>query len=179
MNPVQFEAHGPFEVSYERDGKRTTFRPSAALSESKEFTTCRGVYIFAVKRGRALLPFYVGETSRPFKDEVFEPHKVAHYHTALGNTKRWKASLFLIVQPKSKKPNVTFIRDIENFLIRVAWQRNSDLCNIKGLPEPKWEIPGVTSPGTKKASQSARFLRKALGMTGPQVHAGLRAPRKG
>lgn len=146
MKPVQFEAHGPFEVSYERDGKRTTFKPSAALAASKEFTTCRGVYIFAVKRGTALLPFYVGETSRPFKDEVFEPHKVAHYHTALGNTKRWKASLFLIVQPESKKPDVKFIRDIENFLIRVAWQRNPDLCNIKGLPEPKRGNPRSHEP---------------------------------
>jgi hypothetical protein len=177
MKPIEFEPHGPFPIKYNGRGERIRFDRNLFWdSKASKFGDRRGCYVFGVKRGKTILPFYVGETKVRFQGEIFEPHKQAHYRRALSGGKAYKAFIFLIVQPLKKKPNRKFITDVEHFFIRVAWRRNPSLRNHKGIPAPEWTIPGVTAPAKGKPTQAVRALRQLTGLEGNELHAGQRRP---
>ena len=130
-----------------------------------------GCYIFAIRAGRGVLPWYVGKTERAsFRKEVFTPHKLVLYAEALHGRKGTGLIYFLPnVTPggKFRKPSlnkVPAIGALEELLIATCLQRNTDLLNkrtTKHLREI--EVPGYMNekPGPRNAN--ARKLAEVLG----------------
>lgn len=186
MTAVDFVPYGPFAVSYERGAKTTTFDKALLWSDpaAAELMNGRGCYILVAKRGKSMLPFYVGLTRATFGREIFTPSNIRKYHAALAGGKKYAVSLFLIEHPESKKSSKPkFIGELEDFFISTAFVRNPALRNRKGRPQPKWRVPHVTAPAKGKPTQAARALRKAMGFSDTSHHplAGraFKAPRKG
>jgi hypothetical protein len=161
-------------VAYTRTSKRVIFDTDDLWNRTglSELAAGRGCYVFAVKRGKAMLPFYVGLTeTASFKREVFNPSNIQKYRRAVGTGKKYKAYLFLLVHPPTKKTgSPRHIGDLERFLITAAWARNPSVANSKGISKPKWIVPGVTSAVKGKATKSAQALRDAMGFKDQSHH---------
>lgn len=95
-----------------------------------------GCYIFSIRAGRGILPWYVGLAQKQtFKKECFTPHKLNHYNDAIAAR---KGTPLLTLVPKLTKterfakPSKRGHKDIEfleNMLIGTCLQRNADLLN--------------------------------------------------
>lgn len=85
MQPVAFKPHGPFALPYTRTHKGTTFDTDHLWSKGQAgpLAKGRGCYILAVKRGKTVLPIYVGLTRASFDREIFNPSNCRKYHDAL------------------------------------------------------------------------------------------------
>ena len=124
-----------------------------------------GCYVFAVRAGKGIRPWYVGKTSGRMKTECFTNHKLDHYNKALGNYKRGTPVLFFVV-PDGRKRKVakTTLREMEIWLIKAAADQNFDLCNKQHNRWPKWSIRGVINTGSGKPPQAASTFRKTMGL---------------
>ncbi|NSX02767.1 hypothetical protein [Cupriavidus gilardii] len=97
-----------------------------------------GCYIFSVRAGKGVLPWYVGlAVKQSFRKECFAPHKLMHFNNVVAG-RRGTPVLTLIPKytPNGKlvKPTGSTHRDIvflENLLISHCLTRNRDLCNKK------------------------------------------------
>ena len=58
----------------------------------------RGCYIFGVKAGRGITPWYVGQSKTGFKNECFATTKINHYHDVINVTSRGTPVLILLAR---------------------------------------------------------------------------------
>ena len=109
---------------------------------------------------------YVGNKTKSFLDEVFTPKNVKAYNKALiypGNP-----VVFLIVHPKLGRgrgsPAVRQIGEIEDFFVKLCYEKNKSLLNAQLLPKAtKWKIKGVM--GTRGAADDrAKRFKKMVGL---------------
>jgi len=167
--PLEFTVHGPYKVPVER-------RSAGRLLRIKEFwdknpkaakysSDC-GCYIFAIRTGGGTLPHYVGQATKSFAKETFNPSNLRKYYDALADYKSGRPVIFLVVHPKRKgKPHARRIAQVENFLIQAGWARNPSLQNVKGIHRPKWAIKGVIRSSFGKPTLAARVFRTVFGVT--------------
>lgn len=159
-----FEVHGPFEVP--------TYLGAAARlirsDEGRKFFTnypalakAAGCYVFGVRAGRGIVPFYVGKATRNFEQECFAPDKINRYNEALVDYNRGSPVLFLVAHPaRSGRRNGQAIGELEDFLIQNAVARNPDLLNVKGTRIQRWGIAGVVrSGGGRRSAEAQAFAR--------------------
>jgi len=112
-----------------------------------------------------MLPHYVGQATKSFAKETFNPSNLRKYYDALADYKRGRPVIFLVVHPKQKgKPHARRIAQVENFLIQAGWARNSTLQNVKGIHRPKWAIKGVVRGSIGKPTVAARVFRAVFGV---------------
>jgi hypothetical protein len=84
---AEFQVAGPYKIPFEwKPGGRTLFHKnfwsqSAAL---EELQWERGCYVFAMKAGKGATPLYVGEATKSFKQECFNPANVRKVLDALA-----------------------------------------------------------------------------------------------
>lgn len=125
-----------------------------------------GVYVFGVLRTGGSVPWYVGRTANKFIDEVFTPQNVRTYNKALIHP--GKPVVFLIVHPKLGRgrgvPAVKQIGEIEDFFVKLCYEKNKDLLNKQLIPRvTRWGVKGII--GTRgRADESAGKLRKMVGL---------------
>ncbi len=83
---IAFQPHGPFEVPILSGGLDKS-REGAFWRKVEEsepgLPAAVGCYIFAIRAGRGVRPWYVGKTEAAFKKEVFQDHKFRLYWEAL------------------------------------------------------------------------------------------------
>lgn len=163
---TQFIVKGPYEVGVHK-GKASRTLTEENVKEfwnrHPELARLRGCYVFAIRAGRGGTPGYVGKATRTFKQEVFQPHKLAKYQRFLADYVKGTPVLFFIEAPRRKgKANSNHIQEAERFLIQVALAANPDLLNIKGTKEEQWSISGVLRPGQGKPSAAAKALKRTL-----------------
>jgi len=173
MQPVAFKPHGPFALPYTRTKKVTTFDTDHLWSKGQAgpLAKGRGCYILAVKRGKTVLPVYVGLTRASFDREIFNPSNCRKYHVALKGGKKYALFVFILEHPVTKTGGSTqFIGELEDFFISAAFARNPELKNRKGIPRPKWQVPHVTAPAKGKPTSAARALREVMGFDGTSHH---------
>ncbi len=175
---MRYDVCGPFEiprganglVDMSRDSKRGFWeeveKASAGLSGG-----C-GCYVFGIKPGRGLVPYYVGRTNgNTFKGECFQPHKLNHYNMALAST-RGRPMLFML--PKKTPggayakisngghPDIDFL---ELYLIGVALERNSDLFNKRDTKFLRdIVVPGILNANRGRPKKAVKSLRSTLGL---------------
>ena len=131
-----------------------------------------GCYIFGIRAGRGVRPWYVGKTERAsFRKEVFTPHKLVLYGEALNEVRKGTAMLYFIAKStptgKFRRPtsgNVPAIGALEELLIGTALQKNPNLLNkrtTKHLREI--EVPGYMNEKRGPRTKSAKALADVLG----------------
>lgn len=152
---VLFEPYGPFDVPLDKhpSGRLISEDLSPFWKRHQEVASEVGCYIFSIKTGRAVVPYYVGMTTESFENECFTDHKLKHYHQAIAAYARGKPVMSYIVHPRRKgKTNIKAIEELENFLIQAGMAVNPALRNVRGRTEPRWGIKGVIRSGPGKAS---------------------------
>ncbi len=132
-----------------------------------------GCYVFALKNGTNVLPWYVGKTEKAtFQKECFQATKINYYNDVLLRHKG-QALLFLIPRltaagNKYSKPTSGKYRDVdflETMLIGLAYERNRDLVNVKKTKFLReMVVPGVINTPPGSPSVAVTKLRKTLGL---------------
>ena len=139
-----------------------------------ELSKGRGCYVFATRAGAGYRPWYVGQSKREFKDEVFDPSKRKTYHNVMANKNVGSPQLFLVArltdgQKVSKmKLAPREANFVEQLLIIYAKTKNPDVRNVqKTKIVEKMVIPGIFggSMAPNRLNKSAKELRKALGVS--------------
>lgn len=129
-----------------------------------------GCYIFAIRAGKGIKPWYVGQSKVPFEKECFAFHKRDIYRTVVERISKGTPVLILVarVTPKGKLSTALPVKEadfVEQFIIRRALSKNPDLENIKNTNLSKQiRIPGLLNSPKGKQSKGASLLRLTLGI---------------
>ena len=172
---MNYDVYGGFEVRRNRH-RQGDYDASfwGLIEEAKEgLSGACGCYIFALKNGNNLKPWYVGKAERqPFARECFSVSKKLIYNNILIEN-NGSPLLFLLPRttPKNSfcKPTRRVYRDIEfleTMLIGMALEQNPKLANVKKtklLREMK--VPGVINSAQAAPTLPVRSLRNALGLS--------------
>jgi len=164
---VTFEPFGPYDIPI---SKLSTSRLiaedlSTFWEQHKDMGSGVGCYIFSIKTGRAVVPFYVGMTLSTFESECFTDHKLKHYHRVIGRYTRGKPVMSFVVHPSQRgRDNSKAIKELENFLIQAGMVVNPALRNIRGRTEPQWAIKGVIRSGPGPRREEAKAFAKMMGI---------------
>jgi len=182
---MKFEIHGPFELPLDgtvQSNKkvRADFVDQTSASEYKKGSTALssacGCYVFAIRAGRGILPWYVGKAERtPFGKECLTDRNINTYNLLLKN-RAGTPLMYLLAEmtgggkfakTTSKTTNVgtTPIDFLETMLIRMAIKRNKDLTNI-GKTKMVRELEVVGLMNTKRLARGgvASELRRVFGL---------------
>ncbi len=156
-----FKPHGPFAIREKRDG---TLDIEGFWSDHRNLSQQHGCYIFAIRAGGGIRPYYVGKTTRTFAEEVFQDRNLAQfYFPVLHMRNRGTPVLFLIASPKQKGPSPSKVIDeMETFLIQQGLNANSDLKNRQKVRIPQFGIRGVIRGGMGKVASAAKEFRKTM-----------------
>lgn len=151
---VKFSVHGPFEIPiYEGQAARLI-----RADEGREFFSrhhalaqAAGCYVFGMRAGKGITPFYVGKATRTFAQECFSPDKLNRYNEVLVNYSRGSPVLFLVVHPRQTgRRNSSAIAELEDFLIQNA-------------------VAGVVNSSGGKPSAAAEAFAKMMGLPGRRL----------
>lgn len=153
--PLMEEAYPQRHVSPD-EGRRF-------FADSKELMDLKGCYVFCMRSGGGLTPWYVGKTTSSFGEECFASHKLEKYNQALAIGGKGTPVLLFVVYPQGRGPVSKWVIDeVEAFLIETAYYRNEKLLNKTKRGKKNWGISGVVrSPGTHP-TKAAKSLTKSL-----------------
>jgi hypothetical protein len=142
---MYFDMYGPFEIA-KNNGHVASSQPMMWKSaqdecarygyDKKEIENAIGCYVFGLRHGENLVPWYVGMTTaqRGFRGEIFQPHKIAHYDSVI-KSRNGTPIMFLIplLTPEGRfsrgTSNKSLIEWVEKMLFGVALRRNPDCRN--------------------------------------------------
>lgn len=175
-----YNAYGPFELPRKPGAKKKVFDGSNSAEkefwervekQNKGLSKARGCYIFAMRGGGGINPWYVGQSKTGFIKECFQPAKKNQYHNVI-NDKKGTPILFLIARHTSigntfskgqlPKNEADFV---ERHLIGLALRKNPNLNNIQNTAFlKKLKIQGVLNNPKGKPSMIVKELRSVLGI---------------
>lgn len=164
---ILFEVKGCITVPCERRPGGWRFFPDGKpkkqfWKEHSHLGNQRGVFVFALKTGKAITPIYVGQAKKTFSQECFADGKMNKYKDGLCHHTQGRAVMFFIVHPSQRgQPNTKAIGEIEKRLIQLADMKNPNLTNTQHNRR-KWSIQGIT--GDTGVGHHAKDLRIALGL---------------
>ena len=138
---MHFESYGEFDLDrafYElKKGKASRTKFIKELDEFKEgLSRAIGCYVFCLKHGVKITPWYVGKTTKSFALEALHDRKLDKYGEAIRDNKRHIPCMLFFpkMTPKDKfsktenKQNLE-IDWLETNLISIALKKNTDLIN--------------------------------------------------
>jgi hypothetical protein len=177
---MEFEVEGPIEMPSTRGrGGRTITREDTHRfwHSNSQYAERRGCYVFCI-RNAGLKVFYVGKASRDFQSEIFTPHKLGKYHSALANCAKGTPLLFLVMTPLQRGPvNHSAIEECEDWLIWNAKRANPRVQNDRGGAAAPFAIPHVTDRGRGRPTRGAIDLCRALDILPPSAESQRRGQR--
>ncbi len=135
--------------------------------DTKAIAGSRGVYVFCIKTFNTILPYYVGQAKKSFKQECFTPDKLNKYNSALSEYKQKFTPLlyFLIPDKKAGPTNAKAIAELEKDLIRWGKARNPEIKNIQHTAEKnRYEIKGVTDTKMGAPPKEAKEFKLIFGL---------------
>ena len=173
---IKYEAYGEFELP-RKDGKQALdfskeARASfwAAVEDVRSgLRSSAGCYLFAIRAGGGITPWYVGQSKGAFEKECFAFQKQAIYRDVMDDTAKGTPVLFLIARttPTGRLSTSAPKREadfVERKLIHDATNANAKLKNIHNATFLKTlEIPGVLNKPKGKRSNAVKSLMVALG----------------
>jgi len=176
---MQFQPYSGIQISKKSNGLvKGDAKPLAEFWQQVDDAVASGLseavgcYIFAIKAGKGILPWYVGKAEKQsFKKECFTSHKLKHYNDAAAGRKG-TPYLFLIAKitngGKFSKVSGNGHRDIqflENMLIAACIQRNSYLLNIKDTKLLReMVVPGLLNNPPGPNPGSVNELKRLIGL---------------
>lgn len=167
---IIFKPHGPFElgdpvVRLAGKTREVVGKEMRRWLASQPQGGARGVYLFALRTGRGVIPWYVGKTWASFSAECSQAHKLLKYQRAMALSKGTPV-LYLLVDPSSRKANRRAIKMLEEELIAWAYERNPRLVNDQSKEAAiRVGVQGVFEGGPGKPSPAAMDVRRVLGIT--------------
>ena len=163
---------GPFKISYASASGAKKFIKTEhienfwAQESCKNFADKQGCYIFALKFGKRIRPWYIGSTGRSLKDECFNDANIKRYNEFLQKGKFGSPILFFVVRKDNRKISPPILKDMEKYLIHASLYVNPELLNVHHRGNlPKWGIENVIrikKQGQNPASVDA--FRKMLSL---------------
>lgn len=175
---MKFKICGPFSLEKGQNGlpkldkeSKKKFWENISLQYPGLSEAC-GCYVFAIKAGKGVKPWYVGKTGKQvLSKEVFTPHKEKIFQSVVAKRKGTPILFFIPLLTNqnrfSKKRNTNHrgISFLENLLIGACINKNSRLSNVqktKYLRE--MVVPGfLNSPKRKYSREEREFVRTIIG----------------
>ena len=163
---TEYSVFGPFKVPVNKlpIGRRIG-DIERFWSRSEEVHALRnrqGVYVFGMRAGRGITPYYVGKTIKGFERECFVYHKLDKYNLALAS-RAGKPVMFFIARPiKRGKVQNRQIKQIEKFFIGLGVAKNPELLNVQGKKQPRWCIAGVVRTTQGQPTKSAQTFKAMM-----------------
>lgn len=171
-----FDVYGPFPVA--RHEGLYTSRQSAFWASAEDeaargaagLSQAVGCYMFCLKHGSSIRPWYVGMTVAQdgYKGEVFERHKLKIYNEVHGG-RRGTGVMFLFPlhtpsgrfsRGASNKPVVLWL---ERYLMMSAYARNPDITNIRDMRHLRdVQVLGVLGKAKGRPHREVTDVRRAL-----------------
>jgi len=134
-------------------------------NSSKKLLNKQGCYVFAIRAGKGFNPWYIGKTTKRFKDECFQPHKLEHYNTVLNHGITGSPVMFFVApEGNSKKVGKKDLDDIETTLIQYGKLKNDKIRNSRKTSLPDWSIAGVIRGHKGESGTISAKFRKMLGI---------------
>jgi len=145
FDETYFDVFGPFDVDCERlaDGGRQAAVWAEANGCRSGLANAIGCYVFCLRRGETLTPWYVGMTIARggFEIEAFAPHKLETYRRVLEDhphQRRPQLLLFPLIlrtsdrfgRGKTKKRVVLWL---ERMLMGFAYWQNPGIENVRDM----------------------------------------------
>lgn len=170
---MNYSIHGPFRLPRQLNGlidrkasSRNRFWRMVDDDDNDLSSAC-GCYIFAMRAGRGIKPFYVGLAEmQSFDGECFSANKINIYNDVLGWGKRGSPMLFLIakrtttnrfVRPSNRHHDSNSF--LESMLIGSSLQKNANLMNVQKTKFLKrMVVPGfINSPRRRPTRPETNF----------------------
>lgn len=166
---TMFRVEGPFKIPLHPAKNKAAKLIAENLDkfwaqDGNLFANRIGCYVFGIRVGRNIVPWYVGKTRKSFEQECFQKHKQDHYAKALADVLKGTPVMFFVTYPLGKpgKTNEQNIDELETFLIQLAIDVNPKIRNIsKAKDLPTWGVEGVVR-GRAKPTKSASHFKKAF-----------------
>lgn len=167
---VPFTVYGPFQTPIKRERNGAISFPSRnavsifAQSGAKEHAADVGCYVMARRIGESFTPFYVGQTTKSFAQEVFNPYNREGYYLASRDFPRGEMVLFLLIPDDGQgggRKNA--IADLEKHLVARAYSINRRLLNERLLPNDSFAIVGVTNAAQGQPLKEIQRFKKMMG----------------
>ena len=174
---AKYEPFGPFEVP-----RKNGIVDTSQIKKGSEFwegieayqkglSTAHGCYIFSIRAGRGIRPWYVGQAKgkNGFLQEVLSDNKLKHYNDVIAAQRGTPILQFLARVTDggklSKSKDQREIDYMETILIGMAYYENTDLKNTKVAKSAgKLIIPGITGgEGKGRPSEAIQVLKTTLG----------------
>ena len=135
---MYFYPHGPYEVPRNRGlVDRTAINVFWENVDRDEayLSTAIGIYIFSIRAGKGITPWYVGKTESSFQRECFQHHKITIYNECLND--RSGTPLLTLVAKMSNNDDFFVSRGgrqrdiqyLEKMIISKCLGRNQKLSN--------------------------------------------------
>ena len=174
---MKYYPYGPFDIPKSSKGRIAADKVSMfqfwdeVNKKHENLVEAIGCYIFSIRAGRGLLPWYVGlAEKRPFCKECFAIHKLLNYNEAIASRKGTPVLTLLprfTATGRYAKPSKNGHADIqllEKMLIGMAIRRNSNLLNIKNTKLLKEMIvPGVLNTPRGRQQPTVKNLKALMG----------------
>lgn len=169
-----FDTYGPYEIG-RREGSITSKQRefwNSIRDVAAGLPSSVGCYIFCLKHGNSIRPWYVGMTVAKggFQGEIFQQHKLSIYKSCLKK-KRGKPVIFffpLMTDAKYRfsragKSKLKEIRLLETTLMGFAHRRNPDISNVRDMKFLKnVEVRGLIGKRRGRPLYDAQAVKSAL-----------------
>jgi hypothetical protein len=130
-----------------------------------------GCYVFSIRAGKGVLPWYVGRAEKQsFRNECFTHHKITHYNNAIAARKGTPLLTLVakytpggtLVRPKGvDHPE---IRHLETMIIGNCLGRNEKLLNVKDTKFlRKMVVPGLLNSPKGKPPATVQAFKALIG----------------
>ena len=167
----KFRVFGGFELK--RDEEKATFWDRAEEKTELNLRNACGCYVFAIKHGNSLRPWYVGKAERSnFNTECFSPRN-KKIHNCL-HRKNGTLRIFLLpaltkggkLRRIPKRRGDEYIERLEEMLMSMALRVNEKLINVQGVAwRRNIEIPGFINTRQGPPPREAQDLKRMLGLS--------------
>lgn len=169
----KFRVFGGFELK--RDEEKATFWDRAEEKTELNLRGACGCYIFAIKHGNSLRPWYVGKAERTdFNTECFNGNN----KETLKSLHRKNGTLLIFLLPaltergrlrriprNPRRMGDEYIERLEGMLMSMAFRVNEEIINVQGLAwRRNIEIPGFINTRQGPPPREAQDLKRMLGL---------------
>lgn len=160
-----FYVYGPFPIGIKKEAMgRVIEKEHKALfwDENPDYASWRGCYVFGVRAGKGITPWYVGKATKRFDRECFHSDKLYRYMAALARYRAGTPIMYFIVADRFHEKHV---HEVETFLIRLCHKKNPDLMQTQKIKyDPPWEIHNVTNTVQGAKTAGTHEFRGMIGI---------------
>ena len=167
----KFRVFGGFELK--RDEEKATFWDRAEEKTELNLRSACGCYVFAIKHGNSLRPWYVGKAERTdFNTECFSDRNRKIHRRLYSKNGTLRIFLLPALTEGEKLRRVPrergdeYIRHLEEMLMSMALRANGELINVQRVA---WlrniVIPGFIIFMKRRPPREAQDLKRALGLS--------------